>query len=295
MNAPYTLAAGLLVGASAWAAVVPAQAQGQGLRIRPGALALASTAAAAGPGMGTAVAQAADTPPATLAQAADTPPAGGAAAAPAGVDSGFNSAPPTDRRSYAPGSVTAQAGTGTTTTTTTGSFDDSRYSLLPGTRGGYVGLNIGRPEYDSSCGTIAGLSCDDPDTSWRIYTGGMFNPFFGVELGYVDMGEADRAGGQVQSRGVDLSLVGRLPLAQSFSVFGKVGATYGRTEVSALAGSGVVTGTETGFAPSIGAGLSFDLGQQWSVLLEWDRHDFRFPGGEREEVTSNSLGVKYLF
>lgn len=285
MKAPYSLAAGLLVGASAWAAVMPAQAQGQGLRIRPSALALTSTAAAAGVGMATAAAQ-----------APDTSSAGNAAAAnPAGVDSGFNSTPPTVRRGYAPGSVTAQAGTTTPTTTTTSSFDDSRYSLLPGTRGGYVGLNIGKPEYDSSCGAIAGLSCDDPDVSWRIYTGGMFNPFFGVELGYVDMGEADRAGGQVQSRGVDLSLVGRMPLAQSFSVFGKVGATYGRTEVSALAGSGVVTGTETGFAPSIGAGLSFDLGQQWSVLLEWDRHDFRFPGGEREKVTSNSLGVKYLF
>lgn len=218
--------------------------------------------------------------------------AGGLAAAqgtePAGADSGFgNSMPPAGDPTYAqaqPSSTTGSMG-----------YDESRYSLLPYTTGGYVGLNIGKPEYDSSCGNLPGLACDDPDTSWRLYTGGMFNPYFGLELGYLDMGEAERAGGEAHSRGVNLSLVGRLPLAQSFSIFGKVGTTYGRTEVSALAGSGLATGTESGFAPSIGAGLSFDLTQQFSVLLEWDRHDFRFPGGEREEVASNSLGVKYMF
>jgi OOP family OmpA-OmpF porin len=262
MKLAYSMTAALLAGAGAAGAIAsPAQESSAG---RTGS---------------------ADAPRLMLAQA--TPPAG--------VDTGLGSSTPPGRMT-GQDTLTAQAGTGTTTSSTgTTGFDESRYSLLPYTRGGYVGLNVGRPEYDSGCGSDATLVCDDPDAAWRLYTGGMFNPFFGVELSYVDMGEADRAGGQTHSRGVDLSLVGRMPLAQSFSVFGKLGATYGRTKVSALGSSGLVTGTETGFGPSIGAGLSFDLGQQWSVLVEWNRHDFRFPGGEREEVASNSLGVKYLF
>src|SRR5512133_1299548 len=69
----------------------------------------------------------------------------------------------------------------------------NRYSMLPYTRSGYVGINLGSSDYDTPCGSVGG--CDNTDLAGKIYTGGMINRYLGVELGYLHMGEADRAGG----------------------------------------------------------------------------------------------------
>ena len=82
-----------------------------------------------------------------------------------------------------------------------------------------------------------------------------------------------------------------------FSVFGKLGTTYGRTSTStsASAGSGIATGKDSGWGESYGLGLSADLGSNWSAVLEWQRHRFHFAGNNKEAVRTTSLGVKYRF
>ena len=61
------------------------------------------------------------------------------------------------------------------------------------------------------------------------------------------MGRIGRGGGTTSAQGLNLSLVAKAPLWQSLGVFGKLGTTYGRTESSALPGSGAGPGTERGF------------------------------------------------
>lgn len=185
------------------------------------------------------------------------------------------------------------AGVGGTGLSRSAASGSDGYSLVPYTSGGYFGLNVGRPKYDTGCGT-PGFECDDGDTSVRVYTGGMLNPFFGVEFAYLHMGDADRSGGTTRAQGVNLSLVGRVPVGDLFGVFAKVGTTYGRTRVSASPLSLVETGSDNGFGLSYGAGASFDFTRNWAVLLEWERHDFRFPGG-RDPVDAGSVGLKYKF
>lgn len=170
----------------------------------------------------------------------------------------------------------------------------SDYSLLPYTRRGYVGLNLGQSDYsDLSCGA-GGFSCDDKDVAGTVYTGGMFNDWLGVELGYLHMGRVDRAGGRTEAQGLNVSLVGRLPL-QQFNVFAKGGTTYGRTKVSADALSLVPAGKDSGWGASYGAGVGLDVTPTTSVVLEWARHDFHFEGVGKQEVDLTSLGVKYRF
>lgn len=173
-------------------------------------------------------------------------------------------------------------------------YDASRSSWLPYTRNGYVGLGVGRSHYLTSCGT-SGLRCDDSSQAGHVYVGGLFNPYLGTEFGYLHMGNADRAGGTTRAQGINLSLVGRLPLTAGFSVFGKLGTTYGRTRVDGLPGTGVVGGKESGWGPSYGLGLSVDFSNNWSGVLEWQRHRFQFPGNDRDSVRSTSLGLKYHF
>lgn len=159
---------------------------------------------------------------------------------------------------------------------------------------GYLGLNLGSPRYSTHCGG-PGFNCDNPSTSFHLYGGAMMNDNFGLELGYLNMGNASRAGGTTKAQGVNFSVVGRAPLSQSFAVFGKLGATYGHTSVSADPSSGVTTGTKNGLGLAYGAGVSFDFTPQVSAVLEWDRHDFRFAGDVREPVKTTSVGLQYKF
>lgn len=158
----------------------------------------------------------------------------------------------------------------------------------------YIGLNAGESSYRQGCGTGV-FNCGDKDDAYSIYGGSMFNNNFGLELGYVNMGDIGRGGGTTKAEGINLSLVGRLPLNQSFGLFGKVGITYGRTNVSSLPGSGVTAGKEDGFGLSVGAGVSYDFSERWSAVLQWDRHDFKFSGVGRENVNATTLGLKYRF
>lgn len=166
-------------------------------------------------------------------------------------------------------------------------------SLVPYTSAGYVGLNIGLPEYELPC--TPGFVCDDPDASLHVYTGGSYNELFGFEFGYLYLGKADRQGGTTRGHGLNLSLVGSFALAQSFRVFGKVGATYGRTTVSANAATNEPVGDEDGFGWSYGLGASYQLTPQWSLLAQWDRHEMKFAGRGRQDIDALSVGVKFGF
>lgn len=172
--------------------------------------------------------------------------------------------------------------------------ESARSPWLPPAGRSYLGLNLGRSNYNIPCGSIAFL-CDDSDRAVRLYAGTMVGNFWGVELGYLNMGRIARAGGETRGQGLNLSLVGKAPLARSFGVFGKVGTTYGRTETSALAGSGIAAGDERGFGLSYGAGVSFDFTPRLSAVLEWESNDFRFTGSGRDPVRSTSLGLQYRY
>lgn len=169
----------------------------------------------------------------------------------------------------------------------------SSASWVPYTTDGYVGLNVGLPEYKLPC--TPGFPCDDPDASFHVYTGGSYNELFGFEFGYVYLGKAERQGGTTRGHGLNLSLVGAFPLAQSFKIFGKLGTTYGRTSVSASPAANEPVGDEDGFGWSYGIGAQYDLTPQWSLLAQWDRHEMKFAGRGRQDIDAASLGVKFKF
>lgn len=179
----------------------------------------------------------------------------------------------------------AQTGTGS-------SWDRDRgesRSWIPGTSYGYVGANLGVTEWDTPCP----FQCDDSDIAGKIYTGGLFNRVIGMELGYINVGEADRVGGTWKAQGANISLVGNLPLGAA-NLFAKVGGTYGWTRTSAAPGATIATGKDDGFGLSYGAGVGFDVTKNVQAVAEWDRHEFKFASG-RDDVDMYSLGIKYKF
>jgi hypothetical protein len=174
------------------------------------------------------------------------------------------------------------------------SGNENAYSLLPYTRRGYVGVNLGRTEFDTACGS-GGYGCDNPNVSGYFYTGGLFNDWVGLELGYMNSGRADRSGGRTRAEGLNVSLLLRAPLGQ-FNAFIKGGTTYAQTRVSSGPLSDVPSGKRRAWAPSYGAGLGFDFTPNHGLVLEWNRTEMRFVGIDgRQNVDTTSLGYVYRF
>lgn len=166
------------------------------------------------------------------------------------------------------------------------------FSAIPYSTNGYIGLNVGKPDWDVPC--AGGFGCDESNTAYHLYTGGMFNPHFGAEIGYVDFGRMERAGGRTRAHGVNLSLVGHLPLG-GVNLYAKLGTIYSRTNVTANALSGVATGQESGWEGSYGVGVGFNLSPRSSVVLEWNRYDLTFVGVGKRDITTTSLGYVHRF
>lgn len=164
----------------------------------------------------------------------------------------------------------------------------------PGSGRNSIGLNLGRSEYRVGCGNAL-FGCDDEDRYVHLYGRSMVNDYLGAELGLLDLGSVDRGGGSTKAQGINLSLVGRAPLGNAFSLYGKLGTTYGRTRTSASPLSGLPEGTENGFGLAYGAGVSYDVTPRLSAVLEWDSHDFRFAGSGRDPVRATSLGLQYRY
>lgn len=158
----------------------------------------------------------------------------------------------------------------------------------------YFGFNAGQSDYSNGNGNGA-FPSDNKDNAYNIYGGTYFNNNVGVELGYTDFGKATRAGGTTDASGINLSLVGRLPVANSFNLLGKIGTTYGHTTVSANPASGVATGTENGFGLSYGIGAEWMFHPQWSAVVQWDEHDLKYAGSGRERVSATTVGLRYRF
>lgn len=158
----------------------------------------------------------------------------------------------------------------------------------------YVGVNVGASDYSLGNG-IGPFASDNKDTVYNIYTGTFFTPNFGFELGYTNFGKIERAGGNTKAQGINLSLVGRAPITQSFNIFGKLGTTYGRTEVSAFPGTGVASGKENGFGVSYGIGAEYSFNPQLSAVLQFDEHKLKFAGDGRDRVNATTVGLRYRF
>lgn len=159
---------------------------------------------------------------------------------------------------------------------------------------GYIGLSAGQSDY--SLGNGSGLyGSSNRVTAYSVTGGGYFNNNLGVEIGYTDFGNISRGGGTTRAEGINLSLVGKMPVTESFNLLGKIGTTYARTSVSTQPGSGLQDGSENGWGLSLGIGAEYMMTAQLSALLQYDAHDMRFAGGGRDRVSVTSLGLRYRF
>jgi OOP family OmpA-OmpF porin len=173
--------------------------------------------------------------------------------------------------------------------------------------GFYIGGSFGQSEFDVDCeGTT---SCDDSDTAWKIFGGYQINRNFAVEVGYGSLGETKASTppffvGPTLIPAADIKIevnawevvgVGSLPVADRFSLFGKVGLYGADTDIEvSFAGFGTVTESEDNVDLTFGIGARYDFTRNFGVRAEWQRYsDVKV--GDFGDMNVDVLSVGILF
>jgi OOP family OmpA-OmpF porin len=148
----------------------------------------------------------------------------------------------------------------------------------------YVGASIGRADYRTA---------DETDMAWRIFGGYQFHPNFAAELGLHHLGEVDERGGTRDAMLWELVGVGMFPVANALSVYGKLGAYYGKSEFRS---SLFPSGDENNGGLTYGFGAQYEVARNIGVRLEWQRYD-QVGGASTGETDIDvlNLGVVYRF
>ena len=150
----------------------------------------------------------------------------------------------------------------------------------------YIGGTLGQSEFKDACQGLT--SCDKKDTAWRILGGYQINRNFAAEIGYHDLGEASAAVGSTEGKAWELVGVGAVPLANQFSLYGKLG--FYRGELKSLSRK------ETNNDFTYGVGLQYDFTKAAGVRGEWQRYNKMGGGAVREtDVDVLSVGLVYRF
>lgn len=137
-------------------------------------------------------------------------------------------------------------------------------------------------------GATLGMNGDD-ETAWRLLGGYQINRNWGLELGYHDLGRHNIAGAPLDSTAWELVGVGRLPLNDRFSAYGKLGAYRSRSS-----GGGF---NESQNDLTFGAGFEYALSPGLGARLEWQRYRDIGGGaiGQTADLDVVSVGAIYRF
>lgn len=161
---------------------------------------------------------------------------------------------------------------------------------------GYVGFSGGSTDFSRISGGTGLYAVENRDTAYSLVVGNYFlNPNMGMELGYTKFGHVSRGGGTTQAEGINVSLIGKLPVSPSINLLGKVGSTYFHTEVYSQPLSGVSQGSERGFDLSYGVGVELVINPQWSAVLQYDEHFMKFAGNSADRISTTTIGARMRF
>ncbi len=149
---------------------------------------------------------------------------------------------------------------------------------------------------------------DDRSTGYKIFGGYQLNKNFAVEGGYFDLGKfgytattqpAGTLNGNIKLRGLNLDLVGILPLTDKFSAFGRAGLAYAQARDS-FSGSGAVrvnnpnpSKNDTNY--KVGLGLQYAFTESLALRAEAERYRVNDAVGNKGHVDLVSVGLIYRF
>ena len=185
--------------------------------------------------------------------------------------------------------------------------------------GWYGGFNIGqsrasiddaritRSLLGAGFGAVS-IADDDRDIGYKIFGGYKFHRNFALEGGYFNLGKFGFTAttappgtltGNIKLQGLNLDLLGILPITEKFSAFGRAGLNYAEAKDS-FVGTGLVTVLNPN--PSkreanykLGLGLQYDFTASLGVRMEGERYRINDAVGNIGDVNFFSVGLVYRF
>jgi OOP family OmpA-OmpF porin len=179
--------------------------------------------------------------------------------------------------------------------------------------GWYYGLNAGqssigltKSELDAESNDLIATAgpplsststFEDNDTSWSIFFGYQFSPNFAFEAGYLNLGsypyryagtanltgfggtsnDATTVGYTRDVKGYPISILGILPLGPVFDVHARAGLlfTSAKQKVTSTAGSASLAFEDSATSQDLffGAGAAMNLGETWTLSVDWAKYD----------------------
>lgn len=154
--------------------------------------------------------------------------------------------------------------------------------------------------------TVTGFSKDQRDTGYKLFVGRQLNQYVAVEAGYFDLGKFDFKSstsgngvlnGQAGFRGVNLDLLGQLPLSQRLSLLGRVGMHYTKTNTefsgNRLLGSTNTHASERKLNAKLGLGLEYKFSEALALRGEVERYRLNDAVGNRGDADLYSVSLVY--
>lgn len=153
-----------------------------------------------------------------------------------------------------------------------------------------------------------GFAVDDRDVAYKLFGGYQFNRNFGVEAGYFNLGRfgftantqpAGTLNGEIKLQGLNLDLVGTLPLTERLSAIARVGAQAARAR-DTFSGTGAVgvlnanpSKTEVNY--KLGAGLQYAFSPGFTMRAEAERYRINDAVGNHGDIDVFSVSLVFPF
>jgi OmpA-OmpF porin, OOP family len=159
-----------------------------------------------------------------------------------------------------------------------------------------------------SSATVNAVTSDQKGTGYKVFVGFPMNSNWAVETGYFDLGRfgfdattspAGTLTGSSRIKGLNLDIVGTLPITDSWSLLGRIGAAYAQTKgsfngtVSGAPGNTETNKRETNY--KYGFGTQYAFTPALTLRLEGERYRVNDSVGQRANVDLISLGLVYRF
>ena len=170
----------------------------------------------------------------------------------------------------------------------------------------YAGASLGQSKMKDASSQLVGTSFEDTDTAFKVYGGYQFHRNVGVEFGYINFGTFKGSGSDPtfgtlsdnwKANGINVSAVGTWPLANEFSLLGKLGFTRWSVDDKFSVGAASGSAKENGIDLSLGIGAQYAFAKQWAVRAEYEV--FKNVGKEattgKSDIDVLSIGAVYRF
>ena len=156
--------------------------------------------------------------------------------------------------------------------------------------------------------TVTSISDRDRDSGYRLYAGYQFNRYWALEGGYFDLGKfgytantvpVGSLNGDIRLKGLNLDLVGTLPLSDRFSLLGRVGANYAdANDTFTSTGAVLVTNpnpTKRDTNYKFGLGVQYAFNDALALRVEAERYRINDAVGNNGHVDMATVGLVYSF